>query len=96
MRIYRDAGTIPVAEIEKARGLTWNGVPVTAILQTASILPMQPDPGFADDNNYFLNTLIEESGLNGTLPEQQVVLSDGTDITKTVEDAVALLKQHAF
>lgn len=98
MRIYREHGTITPQKIEKCRGLTWNGVPVTAILQTASILPIQPDPGFADDNNYFRNALAEAAHLdmNGELPEQKVVLPDGTDITDEVDSAVALLMKYAF
>lgn len=98
VRIYRDAGTMTVEEIERYRGLTWNGVPVTGILQTASILPMQPDPGFADDNNYFANELAENAHLDmhGDLPRPKVVLPDGTDATDTVNAAVDLLLKYAF
>lgn len=98
MRIYRDAGTMSVDEIERYHGLTWNGVPVTGILQTASILPMQPDPGFADDNNYFANELAENAHLDmhGDLPRPEVVLPDGTDVTSTVNAAVDLLLKYAF
>lgn len=98
MRIYRESGSIAPDHIAKFAGLTWHNVPVTAILQTASILPIQPDPGFADDNNYFRNTLAEEAhlDLNGDIAPEKVVLPDGTDATEEVEDAVAVLKQYAF
>lgn len=98
MRIYRDAGKMPVEQIEHYRGLTWNGVPVTAILQTASILEMQPDPGFADDNNYFWNALAAAAGLakGDELPRPQVVAADGTDVTETVNAAVDVLLKYAF
>lgn len=99
MKIYREAGTMTPEEIEKYKGLTWNGVPVTAILQTAAILPMQPDPGFADDNNYFRNALAENAHMaldKDNPPEVKEVLPDGTDVTKTVNDAVKVLCKYTF
>lgn len=100
MRIYREHGTMTPEEIDKYKGLTWNNIPVTAILQTAAILEMQPDPGFADDNNYFRNALAEKAHLpmekDKELPKQKVFLHDGTDVTGTVENAVSLLLKYAF
>ena len=52
MTIYRESTPIPQSEIDKYKGLKWNGVNVTAILQAYSICQVQPDPGFSDDNNY--------------------------------------------
>lgn len=98
MNIYRHSGTISPEEIEKYRGLTWNNIPVTTIMQTASILPIQPDPGFADDNNYFPNVLAEKAHLDihKDLPKQKVILPDGTDATDKVNAAVSILKKYAF
>ena len=98
MTIYRASAPIPQSEIDKYKGLKWNGVDVTAILQAYSICQIQPDPGFSDDNNYFKNALIENSHLDlfGELPKQEVVLSDGTNSTELVEKCVNWLKDNSF
>ena len=98
MTIYRESAPIPQSEIDKYKGLKWNGVDVTAILQAYSICQIQPDPGFSDDNNYFKNALIENSHLDlfGELPKQEVVLSDGTNSTELVEKCVNWLKENSF
>ncbi len=91
-------GKIRQSTIDTYRGLLWNGVPVTAILQAYSICQIQPDPGFSDDNNYFKNALAEFSHLDikGDLPHQQVITADGEDITELVEKAAAWLKANTF
>ena len=66
MRIYRESAPIKQSEIDKYKGLTWHNVPVTAILQAYSICQIQPDPGFADDNNYFKNAILEEAQIDIT------------------------------
>ena len=98
MMIYRESTPIPQSEIEKYRGLTWNGVPVTAILQAYSICQVQPNPGFSDDNNYFKNALIEYSHLDlfGELPKEKIILPDGSDKTELVEKCVTWLKENSF
>lgn len=98
MKIYREETPIAQSEINKYIGLTWNGVPVTAILQAYSICQVQPDPSFSDDNNYLKNALIEYSHLDlfGELPKQKVILEDGTDKTELVEKCVQWLREHSF
>ncbi len=98
MALYRESAPIPQSEIEQYRGLTYCGVPVTAILQAYSICQIQPDPGFSDDNNYFKNALIEEAHLDlrGDLPEEKIVTADGKDITEMVMKAVHWLKENTF
>ena len=98
MKIYRESAPIKQSEIDKYRGLTYNKVPVTAILQTYSICQIQPNPGFSDDNNYLKNTFLEEAHLDffKGLPKEKVIADDGTDITETVEKAVKWLTEHSF
>lgn len=98
MKLYRESAPIPQSEIEQYKGLTYCGVPVTAILQAYSICQIQPDPGFSDDNNYFKNALIEEAHLDlrGDLPEEKIVTADGKDITEMVMKAVHWLKENTF
>ena len=98
MKIYRESAPIPQSEIDEYKGLIWNGVPVTAILQAYSICQIQPDPGFSDDNNYLKNALIEESHLDlfGNLPKCDVVLPNGDNKTELVEKCVEWLKEHSF
>ena len=76
----------------------YHGVPVTAILQAYSICQIQPDPGFADDNNYLKNAIaeVEHMDFHGGLEKQTVVTADGKDITEMVEKAVAWLTEHSF
>lgn len=98
MIIYRENTPIPQSEIDKYKGLKWNGVDVSAILQAYSICQVQPDPGFSNDNNYLKNALIENSQIDlfGELPKQEVILSDGTNITGLVEKCISWLKEHSF
>lgn len=98
MGIYRESASIKQSEIDKYKGLKYNNVPVTAILQAYSICQIQPDPGFSDDNNYLKNAFAEEAHLDlfAGLPKQQIVASDGTDITDIVENAVSWLAKNSF
>ena len=98
MKIYRESTPIKQSEIDKYRGLTYNKVPVTAILQAYSICQIQPNPGFSDDNNYLKNTFLEEAHLDffKGLPKEKVIAADGTDITAMVEKAVKWLTEHSF
>ena len=98
MDIYRESAPIKQSEIDKYKGIIYNGVPVTAILQAFSICQIQPDPGFSDDNNYLKNAFAENSHLNffEGLPKQTVLVRDGSDITSKVESAVKWLREHSF
>ena len=56
---------------------------------------LQPDPGFSDDNNYLKNTIAEEAHLDcfSQLPEEKVILADGTDVTEDVLKAEVCVKR---
>ena len=97
VKLYKAAGPIG-ADLEKYRGLTYHGAPVTAILEAYNMCQLQPDPGFADDNNYLKNTVAEEAHLDffGKMSEEKVVLADGTDVTETVKKAESWLIEHSF
>ena len=97
VRLYKDAGPIG-ADLEQYRGLKLHGAPVTGILEAYNMCQLQPDPGFSDDNNYLKNTVAEEAHLDffGPLPEERVILPDGTDATDTVRRAEAWLIEHSF
>lgn len=98
MKIYRESAPIKQSEIDKYRGLTYNKVPVTAILQAYSICQIQPDPGYSDDNNYLKNAFAEEAHLDffKGVPSEKVITADGEDITAKVENAVKWLTEHSF
>lgn len=98
MKIYRENTPIKQSEIDKYRGLTYNKVPVTSILQAYSICQVQPDPGFSDDNNYLKNAFAENAHLDffKGLPKEKVITSDGRDITEKVETTVKWLTEHSF
>ena len=97
VRLYKDAGPIG-ADLEQYRGLKLHGAPVTGILEAYNMCQLQPDPGFSDDNNYLKNTVAEEAHLDffGELPEEKVILPDGTDATGTVRKAETWLIEHSF
>ena len=98
MHIYRESAPIKQSEIDQYKGIMYHGVPVTAILQAYSICQIQPDPGFADDNNYLKNAITEAEHVdfhNG-LEKQTVISADGRDITEIVEKAVVWLTEHSF
>lgn len=96
-KLYRDAGPIG-ADLSRYAGLMLHGVPVTGILEAYNICQLQPDPGFSDDNNYLKNIMAERAHLDcfGELPEERVVLADGTDATEEVLKAERWLIQHSF
>lgn len=97
VKLYKAAGPIG-ADLEKYKGLTLHGAPVTAILEAYNMCQLQPDPGFSDDNNYLKNTIAEEAHLDcfGQLPEEKVILTDGTDVTEEVVKAERWLIEHSF
>lgn len=97
VKIYKDAGLIG-ADLSRYAGLTLHGVSVTGILEAYNMCQLQPDPGFSDDNNYLKNIMAEKAHLDcfGELPEEKVVLADGTDVTEKVLNAERWLIQHSF
>ena len=97
VRIYKDAGPYG-ADLSRFAGLTLHGVAVTAIMEGYSVCQLQPDPGFSDENNYFKNVVAEKTHLDifGELPEEKVILSDGTDVTEEVRAAEQWLIQNSF
>ncbi|MBP5239644.1 MAG: aldo/keto reductase [Oscillospiraceae bacterium] len=94
---YKNAGPIG-ADLSRYAGLTLHGAPVTAILEAYNICQLQPDPGFSDDNNYLRNIVAEEAHLDidGNLPEETLLLADGTDVTELVRNAEQWLIEHSF
>lgn len=97
VKIYKDAGPVG-GDLSKYKGIKLHGAPVTAILEAYNMCQLQPDPGFADDNNYLKNTIAEEAHLDcfGKLPEEKVILEDGTDVTEEVLKAEQWLIAHSF
>lgn len=95
--IYKNAGPIG-SDLGRYSGKTLHGVPVTAIMEAYNICQLQPNPGFADDNNYFKNVVAEKTHLDifGKLPDERVVLADGTDVTEEVLAAERWLIEHSF
>lgn len=100
VEIYRDSAPIATNTIEKYRGLSYHGVPATALLETYSICQLQPDPTFADDINYPKNTMAElahkDIDNDADFPEETVILPDGTDGTPLLKEAEEWLRRHHF
>ena len=97
VKVYKDAGPIG-ADLFRYEGLTLHGAPVTAIMEAYNMCQLQPDPGFSDDNNYLKNTEAEEAHLDffKELPDEKVVLADGTDVTEEVRKAEQWLIDNSF
>ncbi len=100
IRVTRDSAPVSPDIIEKYRGLFYHGVPATALLQTYSVCQIQPNPNFTDDINYPVNTVAELTHRDffseEALPEETVILSDGTDGTPLLKKAEEWLKTHHF
>ena len=97
VRLYKDAGPVG-ADLSRFEGLTLHGAPVTGILEAYNICQLQPDPGFTDDNNYLKNVIAAKAHLDcsGQLPEEKVILADGTDATEEVLKAERWLIENSF
>lgn len=97
VKIYKDAGSVG-ADLSRFEGLKLHGAPVTGIMEAYNICQLQPDPSFADDNNYLKNIIAEEAHLDclGELPDEKVILADGTDVTEEVLKAERWLIEHSF
>lgn len=97
VKIYKDAGPIG-SDLSRYEGLTLHGAPVTGILEAYNMCQLQPDPGFSDDNNYLKNVIAEKAHLDcfGELPQEKVVLADGTDVTEYVLKAEKWLIENSF
>lgn len=97
--LFLAQGPLSKEEIEKYKGLTYIGVPVTGILQEYNTLKILRDPTFTDDGNYLKQTLAECSHLdlfNDKLPEDKVILPDGTDRTAFVKEAFDYCKSVSW
>ena len=94
--LYRAQGS--VKDLSRYEGLSLYGVPVTAIMEGYSVCQLQPDPGFADDNNYLLNAVAEEYRRDFTedLPKVELVNNAGEDVTEEVYQAYNWLREHTF
>lgn len=97
VRLYKDAGPVG-ADLSRFEGLTLHGAPVTGIMEAYNICQLQPDPGFTDDNNYLKNVIAAKAHLDcsGQLPEEKVILADGTDATAEVLKAERWLIENSF
>ncbi len=100
IRVTRGSAPVSPDIIEKYRGLFYHGVPATAILQTYSVCQIQPNPDFTDDINYPVNTVAELTHRDffseEALPEETVMLPDGTDGTPLLKTAEEWLRTHHF
>lgn len=97
VRLFKDAGPIG-ADLSRFQGLTLHGAPVTGIMEAYNICQLQPDPAFTDDNNYLKNVIAAKAHLDcfGQLPEEKVILADGTDVTEEVLKAERWLIENSF
>ena len=94
--IYKKTGPYKTDDFSKYAKIRYHGVPVSSILDAFNSAQIQPVPGFAADDIYIRNTMLEEGHFdckNG-IPKQKVVLEDGTDITEMVESAAKWLADH--
>lgn len=85
--IYKKNGPLKTADFGPYAGLRYHGVPVSAIPDTYNTCRFRPNPSYGCDNCYLKNTMAEEAHLDcfRNLPEEKVVLNDGTDITEMVK-----------
>jgi len=97
--IFGEGRPVPTGKIAEFQGLSYLGVPVTALLDAYSTCQTEPNPEFSDILNYPKNAFAEASHFafpQSDLPAQRFVLPDGSDATETVMTAVKWLKEHSF
>lgn len=87
--VYKKSGPLGISDFSEYDGLLYHGVPVSAILDTYNTCLIQPAPERGCDNCYLKNTMAEDAHLDcfKELPQKQVIMSDGTDITELVAKA---------
>lgn len=97
VKLYKEAGPVG-ADLSRFKDLKLHGAPVTGIMEAYNICQLQPDPGFTDDNNYLKNVIAEQAHLDcfGELPEEKIILADGTDATEEVLQAERWLIENSF
>lgn len=97
VNVYKDAGPIG-ADLSRFEGVKLHGATVTGIMEAYNMCQLQPYPGFSDDNNYLKNIIAEQAHLDcfGEMPEEKVILADGTDATEEVLKAERWLIEHSF
>jgi hypothetical protein len=98
VKLYKESGPLKTSDFSAYEGLTLHGAPVSGILDSWNTCQIQPDPAFCTDNNYLKNIVAEERHLDvfDNLPDEKVILPDGTDITQQVLEAEKWLIENSF
>jgi len=95
---FRNSAVVKPETIEKYKGFTWHSASASGILEAYANCLLQPNPYFAAEHNYYSNVLLENGNIDmrGELPEEKIVLADGTDGSRLVRDAEKWLIEHSF
>lgn len=95
--IYKKNGPLKMPDFSIYAGLSYHGVPVCALLDAYNTCQIHPTPSYGCDNCYIKNTMAEEAHLDcfGQLPEERVVLDDGSDVTELVKKAEKWLIENS-
>ena len=95
VEMYKMSGPLHRADFSEYEGIASNGMPIAAVLDTYNSCMIQPDPGFATENNYYA-TERYAAGIKGSWIDGAIIDRDGNDITQTVQDAEAWLLEHSM
>lgn len=84
--IYKKNGPLKTADFSAYAELRYHSAPVSTPLDTYNTCQLQPNPSYGCDSCYIKNTMAKEAHLDcfGQLPEERVVLDDGSDVTDTI------------
>lgn len=85
-------------DIEELHQFRINGIDAGDVVEAYDSIFIQPNPGFAAENNYLKGMLAGE-GLDLKTPIQEdlkIVLKDGRDVTGEVKEAYEFLQTHSF
>ena len=97
VRSYRAMWPLKLKGMDELQKILYHGIPVSAILDSYNSCQIQPNPGFAADLNYYKGQLARNHyAMTDKLPEEKVVLADGTDVTAEVKKAEQWLMEHSF
>lgn len=94
---YHEKWPMKVADMEELDKVTLHGISAAGIIDSYNSCQIQPNPFFAADLNYMKGQLARNHyAVGDKLPEEKVILADGSDVTEQVVKAERWLIEHGF
>lgn len=90
-------GTVKSCHMFEHIHVMLHGIPAFDFIHTYNSCQLQPNPTFAAELNYLKGQLAKSGWtVKDKLPEEKVLLEDGTDVTEEVTKAEKWLMENSF